>query len=113
MPASRSIRAAVRVGDRNGLRGQAATVAFYKERVRRILADPILPKLGLNVITKSEIDDYRHRCSRQVSRFKRPNSSIREPGVGDITALAPSCSAMGRHCSGPEDPDVAGRAQPC
>jgi integrase len=51
-----------------------ATVAFYKERMRRILADPILPKLALDAITKSEVDDYRQRRSRQVSRYKRPNS---------------------------------------
>jgi integrase len=51
-----------------------ATVSFYKERMRRILADPILPKLSLDAISKSEIDDYRQRRSRQVSRLKRPNS---------------------------------------
>jgi integrase len=51
-----------------------ATVSFYKERMRRILADPVLPKLALDAITKAEIDDYRQRRSRQVSRLKRPNS---------------------------------------
>jgi len=51
-----------------------ATVSFYKERMRRILADPVLPKLALDAMTSSEIDDYRRRRSRQVSRLKRPNS---------------------------------------
>jgi len=51
-----------------------ATVAFYKEKVRRILADNVLAALPLDAIDKAAIDDYRRRRSRQPSRYKRPMS---------------------------------------
>jgi integrase len=48
-----------------------ATVGFYKEKLRRLLADQKLPGTSLDAIDEAVIDAYKQRRSRQKSRYKR------------------------------------------
>ena len=49
-----------------------ATVGFYKEKLRRLLADPDLANARLDAIEKGKIDAYKQRRSRERSRYGRP-----------------------------------------
>ena len=51
-----------------------ATVSFYKEKLRRLLADRRLSGARLNAIDEAVIDGYKQRRTRQVSRYGRPLS---------------------------------------
>jgi integrase len=51
-----------------------ATVSFYKEKLRRLLADRPLSGARLDAIEEAAIDDYKQRRTRQVSRYGRPLS---------------------------------------
>jgi len=54
-----------------------ATVGFYKEKLRRLLADKKLPGLRLDRIDEPVIDDYKQRRTRQKSRYKRAVGLVR------------------------------------
>lgn len=49
-----------------------ATVKFYQEKLRRLLADPALASARLDAIDEGVIDGYKQRRSRQASRYGRP-----------------------------------------
>ncbi|HTR34922.1 MAG TPA: site-specific integrase [Bryobacteraceae bacterium] len=51
-----------------------ATVSFYKEKLRRILADRKLSAARLDAIDEAVIDGYKQRRTRQPSRYGRPVS---------------------------------------
>ena len=51
-----------------------ATVRFYDEKVRRLLADAQLAGARLDAIDESVIDGYKQRRTRQPSRYGRPLS---------------------------------------
>jgi integrase len=51
-----------------------ATVAFYKEKLRRLLADRNLAGAPLNAVDEAVIDGYKQRRTRQSSRYGRPVS---------------------------------------
>ncbi len=51
-----------------------ATIAFYKTKLRHLLADSALSRLPLDRIDEDVIDDYKRRRTKQISRFKRPLS---------------------------------------
>ncbi len=51
-----------------------ATVRFYKEKLRRLLADRQLSAARLNEIDEALIDGYKQRRTRQASRYGRPLS---------------------------------------
>jgi integrase len=51
-----------------------ATVNFYKEKLRRLLADQKLSSLRLDAIDEAVIDGYKQRRTRQLSRYERPLS---------------------------------------
>ena len=51
-----------------------ATVGFYKEKLRRLLADPQLCGARLDAIDEAVIDGYKQRRTRQASRYGRPLS---------------------------------------
>ena len=51
-----------------------ATVSFYKEKLRRLLADRRLSGARLNAIDEAAIDGYKQRRTRQASRYGRPLS---------------------------------------
>src|SRR5215471_4393583 len=52
-----------------------ATVSFYQEKLRRLLADSELPARRLDAIAEAEIDGYKLRRTRQASRYGRPVSA--------------------------------------
>ena len=49
-----------------------ATIGFYKEKLRRLLADRELAGARLDAINEGLIDGYKQRRSRQASRYGRP-----------------------------------------
>jgi integrase len=49
-----------------------ATVRFYHEKLRRLLADRHLSSARLDAIDEATIDDYKQRRVRQASRYGRP-----------------------------------------
>ncbi|MGA3239475.1 MAG: hypothetical protein ABSG03_24630 [Bryobacteraceae bacterium] len=51
-----------------------ATVGFYQEKLRRLLADQTLSGTRLNAIDEAIIDGYKQRRTRQASRYGRPLS---------------------------------------
>lgn len=51
-----------------------ATVSFYREKLRRLLADRQLAGARLSTIDEAAIDSYKQRRTRQVSRYGRPVS---------------------------------------
>lgn len=51
-----------------------ATVGFYQEKLRRLLADSALAGARLDAIDESLIDGYKQRRTRQASRYGRPLS---------------------------------------
>ncbi|MFN7996341.1 MAG: site-specific integrase [Bryobacteraceae bacterium] len=51
-----------------------ATVGFYREKLRRLLADRKLAGARLNAIDEAVIDAYKQRRTRQASRYGRPLS---------------------------------------
>lgn len=51
-----------------------ATVGFYQEKMRRLLADRKLAAIRLNAIDEAVIDAYKQRRTRQQSRYGRPLS---------------------------------------
>jgi integrase len=51
-----------------------ATVGFYAEKLRRLLADSELPKTRLDALDEAAIDGYKQRRARQASRYNRPLS---------------------------------------
>lgn len=51
-----------------------ATVSFYKEKLRRLIADRQLSGLRLDMIDEAVIDGYKPRRTRQISRYMRPLS---------------------------------------
>jgi len=51
-----------------------ATVGFYQEKLRRLLADRQLSGARLNTIDEAVIDSYKQRRTRQASRYGRPLS---------------------------------------
>jgi len=51
-----------------------ATVRFYQEKLRRLLADRQLCGARLNAIDEAVIDGYKQRRTRQASRYGRPVS---------------------------------------
>lgn len=51
-----------------------ATVSFYQEKLRRLLADRQLAGARLNAIDEAVIDGYKQRRTRQASRYGRPLS---------------------------------------
>jgi integrase len=51
-----------------------ATVSFYKEKLRRLIADRQLSGASLDMIDEAVIDGYKQRRTRQLSRYKRPLS---------------------------------------
>jgi integrase len=51
-----------------------ATVSFYKEKLRRLLADGKLAGERLSGIDEAAIDAYKQRRTRQASRYGRPLS---------------------------------------
>jgi integrase len=51
-----------------------ATVRFYQEKLRRLLADRQLCGARLNAIDEAAIDGYKQRRTRQASRYGRPVS---------------------------------------
>jgi integrase len=51
-----------------------ATIRFYKEKLRRLLADRQLCGARLNAIDEAAIDGYKQRRTRQASRYGRPVS---------------------------------------
>jgi integrase len=51
-----------------------ATVRFYQEKLRRLLADKKLAGARLNVVEEAAIDAYKQRRTRQTSRYGRPLS---------------------------------------
>jgi integrase len=53
---------------------RSETVSFYKEKLRRLLADSELASAKLDAIQKGTIDAYRQRRSRTRSRYGRPLS---------------------------------------
>jgi integrase len=50
------------------------TISFYKEKLRRLLADRQIAGLRLDAIDEAVIDGYKQRRTRQKSRYKRPLS---------------------------------------
>ena len=48
------------------MRGKAATVSFYKEKLRRLLADRELCGARLDAIDKAVIDGYKQRRARHA-----------------------------------------------
>lgn len=50
------------------------TIGFYKEKLRRLVADKALASLRLDAIDEAVIDGYKQRRTRQQSRYKRPLS---------------------------------------
>jgi integrase len=53
---------------------RAATVRFYKEKLRRLLADPQVASRRLDAIDEAIIDAYKDRRTHQASRYGRPVS---------------------------------------
>jgi integrase len=51
-----------------------ATVSFYQEKLRRLLADKQLSRARLDAIDEAVIDGYKQRRTRQASRYGRPLS---------------------------------------
>jgi integrase len=51
-----------------------ATVSFYQEKVRRLLADRQLSGTRLDAIDEAVIDGYKQRRTKQLSRYNRPLS---------------------------------------
>ena len=51
-----------------------ATVRFYQEKLRRLLADRQLAGARLGAIEEAAIDAYKQRQTRQASRYGRPLS---------------------------------------
>ena len=51
-----------------------ATVGFYEEKLRRLLADSQLAGARLDAIDEAVIDGYKQRRTRQASRYGRPIS---------------------------------------
>jgi len=51
-----------------------ATVEFYEEKLRRLLADSQLAGARLDAIDEAVIDGYKQRRTRQASRYGRPVS---------------------------------------
>jgi integrase len=51
-----------------------ATVSFYREKLRRLLADSELSGARLDLIDEAIIDGYKQRRARQASRYGRPVS---------------------------------------
>ncbi|MCU1330620.1 MAG: int, partial [Bryobacterales bacterium] len=51
-----------------------ATVTFYKEKLRRLLSDPILSGTRLDQIDEAAIGEYKQRRARSVSRYGKPLS---------------------------------------
>jgi integrase len=51
-----------------------ATVGFYKEKLRRLLEDPLIAGAQLDQIDESAIDAYKQRRTRQASRYGTPLS---------------------------------------
>jgi len=51
-----------------------ATVGFYREKLRRLMADRKLSGLRLDAIEEAAIDAYKQRRTRQQSRYGRPLS---------------------------------------
>jgi integrase len=51
-----------------------ATVGFYQEKLRRLLADSKLSGARLDAIDEAIIDGYKQRRTRQASRYGRPLS---------------------------------------
>jgi integrase len=51
-----------------------ATVGFYREKLRRLLADQQLCGARLSAIDEATIDGYKQRRTRQASRYGRPVS---------------------------------------
>ncbi len=51
-----------------------ATVGFYREKLRRLLADQQLSGARLSAIDEAIIDAYKQRRTRQASRYGRPVS---------------------------------------
>ena len=51
-----------------------ATIGFYKEKLRRLLADAKLAAARLDAIDEAMIDGYKQRRTRQASRYGRPVS---------------------------------------
>jgi integrase len=51
-----------------------ATVSFYAEKVRRLLADPIMAASPLDAIDEAVIGAYKQRRTRQRSRYGTPVS---------------------------------------
>jgi len=49
-----------------------ATVGFYREKLRRLLADHQLSGARLSAIDEAIIDSYKQRRTRQASRYGRP-----------------------------------------
>jgi integrase len=47
------------------------TVRFYKEKLRRLLADPEIASTRLEAIDRAAIDGYKQRRTKQVSRYGR------------------------------------------
>ena len=47
---------------------------FYKEKLRRLLADRQLSSVRLDAIDEAVIDGYKQRRTRQLSRYERPLS---------------------------------------
>lgn len=50
------------------------TITFYKEKLRRLVADRQIAGLRLDAIDEAVIDGYKQRRTRQKSRYKRPLS---------------------------------------
>jgi len=51
-----------------------ATVGFYREKLRRLIADQQLSGARLSAIDEAIIDGYKQRRTRQASRYGRPVS---------------------------------------
>lgn len=76
--------------------GKPATVAFYREKLRRLLSDAILPSWALDAITEATLDAYKQHRTRQTSRYS-PSTipSVRRSRIGYLAAPVAARSGNG------------------